>query len=131
MSLDDDGYPAGLPARLEGPNAWRGPELAARGGWSEACSVAELDELAAAATPWLARVERDARAMNRLAPADFPLPTLAPRIARLRDELLHGRGFALLRGLPVARWGRRLSAVAFYGLGVHLGPPRTQNAQGH
>lgn len=69
--------------------------------------------------------------MNELAPADFPLPLLAPRLAGVTAELLHGRGFVLLRGLPVERWGSRLSAVAFYGLGVHIGAPRTQNAQGH
>ena len=34
-------------------------------------------------------------------------------------------------GLPVERWGARLCAVAFYGLGIHIGVPRTQNAQGH
>jgi Taurine catabolism dioxygenase TauD, TfdA family len=124
-------FPAGLAPRLGGPSAWYGPAVAARGGWIEPLLAAELDELAAAAEPWLARVERDARALNELTPEDFPLPTFAPRVARLTDELLHGRGFALLRGLPVARWGARLCAVAFYGLGVHIGRPRTQNAQGH
>lgn len=130
-SVDSQSFPAGLPARLEGPDAWYGPALAARGGWIEPLSPAELEELAVAAEPWLARVERDVRALNVLTPADFALPTLAPRLERLREALLRGRGFVLLRGLPVARWGRRLSAVAFYGLGAHLGRPRTQNAQGH
>jgi len=124
-------FPAGLPARLAGPSAWYGPALASRSDWIEPLSPAELDELAAAAAPWLARVERDARALNELTVADFPLPTCAPRLARMTDELLHGRGFALLRGFPVDRWGTRLSAVAFYGLGVHVGRPRTQNAHGH
>jgi len=130
-SADPSDFPAGLPARLEGPGAWLGPELATRGGWIEPLSPVELDELEAAARPWLARVENEARALNDLRPADFPLPTLAPRVARVTDELLEGRGFVLLRGLPVDRWGSRLSAVAFYGLGVHIGRPRTQNAQGH
>ncbi|MEO8303780.1 MAG: TauD/TfdA family dioxygenase [Betaproteobacteria bacterium] len=131
MIVDTLGFPAGLPARLEGPDAWYGPDLAARTDWIESLSSVELDELAAAAEPWLARAERDASALNRLAPADFPLPILAPRVARLRQELLHGRGFVLLRGFPVTRWGARLCAVAFYGLGVHIGHPRTQNAEGH
>ncbi|MEO8345206.1 MAG: TauD/TfdA family dioxygenase [Betaproteobacteria bacterium] len=126
-----DGFPAGLPVRLGGPAAWYGPALMTQGGWIEPLSPAELDELALAAAPHLARVEKNARALNLLASADFPLPTLARRLARMRDELLDGRGFALLRGLPVARWGARLSAVAFYGLGLHIGRPRTQNAQGH
>jgi len=129
--VDLNDFPAGLDARLEGPGAWYGPALAARGGWIEPLLPAEIDELAAAAAPWLARVEKDARALNELTPADFPLPTLAPHLTRVIDELLHGRGFVLLRGLPVARWGTHLSAVAFYGLGAHIGRPRTQNAQGH
>src|SRR5579864_9330555 len=47
------------------------------------------------------------------------------------DEALNGRGFVLLRGLPVERWSKRQSATAFFGLGTHLGNARTQNAQGH
>jgi hypothetical protein len=131
LASDFEDFPAGLPARLDTPGAWYGPALAAQGGWIEPVSPAELGELAAAAEPWLARVERDARALNDLTPEDFPLPTWASRVAGLMGELLHGRGFALLRGLPVERWGPRLSAVAFYVLGVHIGRPRTQNAAGH
>jgi len=130
-TLDTGSFPAGLPARLDGPDAWYGPAMAARSDWIEPLSSAELDELAAAARPWLERVETDVRALNRPSPAEFPLPTLGPRLVRVRDELLRGRGFVLLRGLPLARWGPRLSAVAFYGLGVHLGRPRSQNREGH
>ena len=64
QAADLDAFPAGLPARLEGPNAWYGPEMASRGDWIETLASEELDELAAAARPWLARVERDARALN-------------------------------------------------------------------
>ena len=132
MRSDDlDDFPPGLPARLEGPGAWYGPHLAARGGWIETLTGSELDELAAAAEPWRARLELDARALNGLAPAEFPLPTLAPRLTAVTEQLLHGRGFVLLRSFPIERWGTFLSAVAFYGLGVHIGRPRTQNAQGH
>jgi hypothetical protein len=41
------------------------------------------------------------------------------------------RGFALLRGLPVADYSEREAATIFYGLGTHLGHARSQNAQGH
>ena len=132
MHSDDlHDFPDGLPVRLEGPQAWYGPALIEKSGWIETLSADELDELAAAASPWLARVERDARALNDLTPSDFPLPRLAARLAAVTQELLHGRGFVVLRGLPVERWGNRRSAVAFYGLGVHIGTPRMQNAQGH
>src|ERR1700690_2885820 len=33
--------------------------------------------------------------------------------------------------MPVERWSRLQAAVAFFGLGTHLGNARSQNAQGH
>ena len=125
------GFPPGLPEPLTDPAAWRGPEVLAEANWLQTLSEAELTELHAAALPWLARVEQDSAALNALDRDSFSLPLLGPRLAALADELQRGRGFALLRGLPVASWGRRCSAVAFYGLGAHLGRPRPQNAQGH
>ena len=67
----------------------------------------------------------------RITKADFPLPTLAPKLAQICGELLHGRGFALLRGLPVERWSIREAATAYFGIGSHLGSARSQNAKGH
>ena len=61
----------------------------------------------------------------------FTLPTFASRIRELRNELIHGRGFGVLRGLPVYEWGRESVARAYYGIGCHLGVPVSQNAQGH
>ena len=67
----------------------------------------------------------------RLRREDFPLPRLGPRLGRILAEVLDGRGFVLLRGLPALEWGPRQSALAFLGLGLHLGNLRSQNAQGH
>src|SRR5262249_13100233 len=61
----------------------------------------------------------------------FPLPKLAPRLASLRDELLHGRGFFLVRGLPIRSYSRVEAAAIFLGFGLHIGHPRSQNAKGH
>src|SRR5262249_23192271 len=61
---------------------------------------------------------------------DFPLPQLAPLIADWAHELLNGRGFLLLRGLPVGRWGDERAALIYWGIGQHLGEPGAQNPQG-
>jgi hypothetical protein len=119
-------FPPGLPSCIEDPSAWRGPVMAARTDWIETLAQSELQELAHASEPWLG----DDRDLTSLSRDRFPLPRLAPRLAATLRELLDGRGFVLWRGLPVVRWGRRLSAVAFYGLGLHLGHPVSQNAQG-
>ena len=116
-----------LPPELRGPAAWRGPDMARPSDWTEPLPEAEVAELEAAAAPLAAR-HADIAALTA---ADFDLPTLAPRLARIRAEVLNGRGFALLRGLPVARWSTRMAATAFFGIGSHLGNAVSQNAHGH
>jgi hypothetical protein len=116
-----------LPPPVQDASAWYGPALQAGGEWLQTLHETEVAEIEAASR---ALIERGID-LARVQPADFALPTLAPRLARLLGELLEGRGFVLLRGLPVSRWPRTLSAAAFVGLGCHFGPMRPQNAAGH
>jgi len=119
--------PEDLPPLQHGPAAWLGPGMAARTDWIETLTPAEVAELAAVAAPLADRCAEIAQ----LQAHDFPLPTLATRLARIRTDVLQGRGFALLRGLPVQDWPLRLAATAFFGIGIHLGAAVSQNAQGH
>lgn len=117
-----------LPPEQTGAAAWYGPEISKRDDWLMPLGPTEVAEIEAATR---ALVARDAD-IAVLAPQDFPLPTLGPRLSsRVDDEVLNGRGFLLLRGLPVDRWSIRESATAFFGLGAHLGSARSQNGKGH
>ena len=116
-----------LPPPIRDSTAWFGPDLASGTEWIEELSSAELAEIETASRR-LAEADID---WTRFESTDFPLPTLQPRLARIRHEILEGRGFVLLRGLPVEHWGKRLSAVAFLGLGRHFGAFRSQNRDGH
>ena len=117
-----------LPPEQTGAAAWYGPEIAKRDDWMMPLSAAEVAEVEAATQ---ALVARDAD-IAVLKPQDFPLPTLWAKLrSRVDDEVLNGRGFLLLRGLPVDRWSIRESATAFFGLGAHLGSARSQNGKGH
>ncbi|WP_425068624.1 TauD/TfdA family dioxygenase [Reyranella sp.] len=117
-----------LPPEQTGAAAWYGPEIAKRDDWMMPLSAAEVAEVEAATQ---ALVARDAD-IAVLKPQDFPLPTLGAKLrSRVDDEVLNGRGFLLLRGLPVDRWSIRESATAFFGLGAHLGSARSQNGKGH
>ncbi|HTT11290.1 MAG TPA: TauD/TfdA family dioxygenase [Burkholderiaceae bacterium] len=120
-------FPPGVPGRIDDPSAWYGPAMAARSDWIETLSEREIEELRCASEPWVDE-RTDLVALTR---ERFPLPLLARRVEGTLNDLLEGRGFVLWRGLPVDLWGRRRSAVAFYGLGLHLGNPVSQNAQGH
>lgn len=119
---------ASLPPEQHGPAAWYGPRWTGRDEWVVRLAESDIDELEAAIAAWPARAHG---APAPLAAADFPLPNLGPRLAAIRDELLNGRGFSLVKGLPVRRWSRRDSAIAFMGIGAHLGRARSQNAAGH
>lgn len=111
-------------APVEGPAAWRGDALRQRTDWIVSLTAAQIAELENAATRVADRSLEDIRRV------DFPLPELAPAIAAWRRELRDGRGFLLLRGLPVERWGEQRAAKVYWGLGQHLGRPGAQNAMG-
>jgi len=111
---------------IAGPAAWRGSDLAASSAWRHPLSPGDLDELDRA----LATAKASGRPLHALRAADFPLPTLTHRLDAWRREVADGRGFALVQGFPVERWGPDDSAIAFYSLGLHLGIPGAQNRDG-
>jgi hypothetical protein len=116
-----------LPPEIQHASAWYGPDLAARRDWLSQLTPAEIAEIEDATKRLIAANAE----ITSLRCGDFPLPTLGSRLPQLLDEVLNGRGFVWLRGLPVERWTQREAALAFCGLGTHLGSARLQNAQGH
>jgi len=128
MQTREAARPAPVRVPIEGPSAWIGAGMRRREAeWTYRLSPAEVAEIEAATRAVQAR-GLDIADIRR---NDFPLPTLGPVLDRLRDEVLHGRGFVLVRGMPVE--GRPLaeSAVAYWGVGAYFGKARSQNAKGH
>jgi hypothetical protein len=109
------------------PAGWTAQDLAANEDWIYTLSSAECDEIAAA----VAAIETKGGEIKDIGRADFALPTLAPRLDALHDEMLNGRGFVLIRGLPVADMTRAQAAISYWGLGAHFGRAVSQNARGH
>jgi hypothetical protein len=58
---------------------------------------------------------------------DFPLPLLGPKLRAIQREVTWGRGFALVRGVPVQRYTRKESVIAYWGLGLYWGKAQPQN----
>jgi hypothetical protein len=121
---------ADLPPIQSGASAWRGIDFAERE-LSTRLGNADVAELEAAAEPYVARGEAALQELPHLSADRFPLPSLGPRLLGVREELLSGVGFALLSGLPVARYSPLELATMFLGVGAHLGSLRCQNASGH
>ena len=107
------------------PALWYSAEYAGSDQWIfnfEKGHILELEE--AVAATWRTPIPQ-------LEKTSFELPQLGRCLGDIRSTLLEGRGFAVLRGLPVGSWCREVSVRAFYGMGCHLGVPVSQNASGH
>lgn len=112
---------------VTGPSAWTGRQLEGDTSWSHTLSEAAIASLDAA----LRTLQSRGRAFPDFGRDDFPIDAaLAAELARHADELENGRGFLLLRGLPVERYRPEALDALYYGLGLHLGTPVRQNPKG-
>ena len=114
------------PTPIEGPAAWRGAELARSDEWIHVLSPPEtraVEDLAA-------DLRRRDTPYTSLTRDDADLGALAPAVRRWRDTLAHGRGFTLVRGLPVERLSRDDLVRVYWAIGQHLGTPVPQNLAG-
>lgn len=109
------------------PACWTKSDFAGSADWEYRLREAEIADLDRA----VAEIERGEIPLSDVRREDFALPILGPALAGLRAELLEGRGFVLVRGVPVPRYTRLQSAIAFWGIGTHMGTAVSQNAKGH
>ncbi|GGW79639.1 TauD/TfdA family dioxygenase [Streptomyces galilaeus] len=111
-----------------GPAVWRGGDLANnREEWILRLSSYQLAEIDSA----VKEARRRDLTLLKLTAADFPLPTLAHELERIAEVLEYGRGFVLVKGIPVEQLGESAVSAVFWGLGQYLGCPVPQNADGH
>jgi len=119
--------PSSLPEHLDIPAAWIGADIsAAPDTWRWRLSATEVAELEDAARRFLARHSD----LSQLRPETFAIAVLRPKLEALTTTLLHGIGFEVIQGIPVDRIGTELASTIFFGIGVHLGRARSQNAAG-
>jgi hypothetical protein len=117
-----------LPKSLNNPAAWIGADIReVPDTWRWHLSTAEITELENAARAFLAKYGD----ISHLGPETFVVPTLQTKLEALRNSLIHGIGFEVIRGIPVDRIGVELASTIFFGIGTRLGSPRSQNADGH
>lgn len=109
------------------PAGWAPEELAADRDWIYRLGASDIDDVTAA----LAAARKRGQGIVDLRPGDFPLGRFGDVIADVRRELRDGRGIVMLRGLPVGDLGLEASAMAYFGIGTHLGSALRQNAKGH
>ncbi len=113
------------PSKYTGEAAWYGADLAKTDDWLLALTPTHIAELEAAAEATLGRD------VATLAAEDLPLPTLDAELRKVRNDVVDGRGFALVRGMPVDRWSKEVAARAYWAIGARVGRAVVQNPVGH
>jgi hypothetical protein len=109
-----------------GPAVWYGREQALRSDWIIPLGDKQVAELEQAA----AMVRSSGLKLDEATRSDFSLPTLAPVLEATRRELEMGRGFVLIRGLPVSDYSTDELGTIFWGIGTYLGVGVSQSVAG-
>src|SRR5260370_5730544 len=60
----------------------------------------------------------------------FEVPSLRPVVEEIRRQIEDGRGFVLLRRLPVEDYSKDELGLIFWGIGTHLGRGLSQSVRG-
>ena len=117
---------ARLTETTSSPAAWTGAQMRVTDEWIHRLTEPEIAELEAA----LARVKAQGIDLYSVTREHFVLPTLSPIIDRWVHDLEDGRGFLLVKGLPIDRYSEQDASTIYWGIGQHMGVPVSQNAAG-
>lgn len=111
--------------KITGPVAWKGSELTGDA-WIHVLSERDIATLDQA----LNEVKKRGLSFPKFQKEDFPIGDLSQKIDQFSEELENGKGFVLIRGLPVSRYSDEDINIIYYGVGLHMGVPVTQNPKG-
>lgn len=106
--------------------AWKGADVSSDTSWIYPLSEAEIAEIDLA----LRQVQARGLSWGAFGKEHFALPRLASRLADVDGQIRNGRGFVLLRGLPVQRYTLDELKTLYWGLGVHMGQVISHNVVG-
>jgi alpha-ketoglutarate-dependent taurine dioxygenase len=112
-------------ALFTGRGAWRGADFAGAEPWTYRLSAQALAEFDAA----MRRIRDSGREISSLTRADFPAPSFAADGRALRQEVVAGRGFVVVTGVPIDRYTDAEATLLYWGIATWLGQPIPQNAQ--
>lgn len=115
-----------LKQKIEDATAWKGKDIKDDTSWIYHWS----DQSIAVLEKALENIKAKGLKVPDFTKEDFPITELAEEINHFNEELENGRGFILIRGLPIERYSDEEAAILYYGLGLHMGKPVSQNMNG-
>ncbi|KAF9477035.1 taurine catabolism dioxygenase TauD [Pholiota conissans] len=119
-SLPHSMLPEGFPTKLTSPLVWEGKDWKGEEQWVFNLTPAHLEEIDAAVKHFHGLGAH----FGHISPKSFPLPTLGPALRDLSRELHSGRGFFVLRTIPVDSYSKEDNVLIYAGVSSHVGETR-------
>ena len=110
---------------ITGPSVWRREDVEDPAGWTYELTGPMRAEVTRAAE----KLTEDGT-VTLASRDDVDLPLVGPLIKRIVDQLEHGRGLALLKGVPIEGLTVPEAQAVAWALGTHLGVGVRQNGRG-
>ena len=109
------------------PAGWPPESLMEVSRWSYKISDRDADEL----VDGIASVRRSGVTVVDVDRENFPLKHFGDVLLDVRRELMDGLGIVMMQNFPLDHLDREETAIAYIGLGSHLGRTMSQNKMGH
>src|SRR5262249_14576999 len=113
-------------APIQHPSAWTVADFRSPADYSVDLDVAQLRDIAAA----MQRIKAAGIGLDGLQREHFEAPSLRPVVEEIRRQIEDGRGFVLLRRLPIEDYSKDDLGLIFWGIGTHLGRGLSQSVLG-
>ncbi|KAH7175047.1 uncharacterized protein B0J16DRAFT_292961 [Fusarium flagelliforme] len=108
--------PKGFPQKLTGGLVWDPKTIGDVYDWNYQLTADDLKEINDA----LQHFKSLNQPMGKLCPETFPLPKLHPILRDISGEVHNGRGFKVVRGIPVDDYTREDNVIIYCGISSHV-----------
>jgi Taurine catabolism dioxygenase TauD, TfdA family len=113
-------------AAIDHPGAWKVGDFRTPSDYTIELGASHLRDIAGA----MRRIKEAGLSLGDLRREHFDLPSMSPVFAEIRRQIEDGRGFVLLRRLPVEDYAKDEIGMIFWGFGTHLGTGLSQSVLG-
>ncbi|KAF8954541.1 taurine catabolism dioxygenase TauD [Flammula alnicola] len=119
-SLTSTPLPDGFPKKLVSPLVWEGNDWKSEAQWVYNLTPQDLEEIDSA----VRHFHGLGLHFGYISPETFPLPTLGPVLKDLARELHDGRGFFVLRTIPVDSYSKADNVLIYTGVSSYVAGTR-------
>ena len=110
-------------SQISGKNVWKGTDFGKDDSWIHRLTRDEIEAI----DNMLADLHMRGAIFPNITKEDVDISAASNSLDAIVDELQNGRGFALLRGLPLDRYNDDQINTIYYAIGLYMGQPVSQN----